>query len=320
MKIGFIGLGKMGGRMTQRLMKHGHTCVVFDQDAQAVQQVCKQGAQAAGSLDELVQQLQGPRVVWVMLPAGKITQETIELLAKRMQPEDVIIDGGNSFYKDDLKRQDFLKKFGIHLLDVGTSGGVWGLENGYCLMIGGVRQVYEQCEPLFAALAPGANDAAYKAVAQGEGSPDDQAAQQGYLWCGPCGSGHFVKMVHNGIEYGLMQAYAEGFELLQAREEIGQQVGNIAQVWRRGSVVRSWLLDLCAAALHEDVQLSAYQGHVADSGEGRWTVEAALEQRVPANVLSCALYTRFRSRQEISFAEKMLSAMRAGFGGHKETA
>ncbi|MEM7589214.1 MAG: NADP-dependent phosphogluconate dehydrogenase, partial [Myxococcota bacterium] len=214
---------------------------------------------------------------------------------------------------------EFLQKSGIHLLEVGTSGGVWGLENGYCLMIGGPRQVYERCESLFAALAPGDDDPSRPQPDAAGGDQDEQAAQKGYLWCGPCGSGHFVKMVHNGIEYGLMQAYAEGFELLQAREELGQRVGNIAQVWRRGSVVRSWLLDLCADALQEDPKLSTYKGHVADSGEGRWTVEAAIEQRVPANVLSSALYTRFRSRQEISFSEKMLSAMRAGFGGHKES-
>ncbi len=337
MKIGFIGLGKMGAGMTRRLLRAGHECTVFDQDLETGKQLQQDGAVPVTGLDELVGALSTPRAVWVMLPSGRPTQETIELLSQRLQQGDVIIDGGNTFYKDDVLRQTLLQTKGIHLLDVGTSGGVWGLTQGYCLMIGGERDVYERCEPLFASLAPGSlrgfaakgseeTEALREASDEGktkgvtEASPTPRStADKGYMWCGPCGSGHFVKMVHNGIEYGLMQAYAEGFELLRARSEIRDHVGDIAEVWRHGSVVRSWLLDLCAQALHEDLELSEYHGHVADSGEGRWTVEAAMEERVPAHVLSSALYTRFRSRQEVSFAEKMLSAMRAGFGGHQET-
>ncbi|MEM7494705.1 MAG: phosphogluconate dehydrogenase (NAD(+)-dependent, decarboxylating) [Myxococcota bacterium] len=328
MEIGFIGLGKMGAGMTRRLLRAGHTCTVFDQDPESAQRLRRDGATPVMGLDELVGALSAPRVVWVMLPSGRPTQETIELLSQRLQQGDTVIDGGNTFYKDDIHRQTLLQTKGIHLLDVGTSGGVWGLTQGYCLMIGGERGVYERCEPLFAALAPlrgfaakGSGETEAPREAKGVANKAAQrpnTADKGYLWCGPCGSGHFVKMVHNGIEYGLMQAYAEGFELLRARSEIRDHVGDIAEVWRHGSVVRSWLLDLCARALREDSELSEYRGHVSDSGEGRWTVEAAIEERVPAHVLSSALYTRFRSRQETSFAEKILSAMRAGFGGHQE--
>jgi 6-phosphogluconate dehydrogenase len=322
MQIGMIGLGRMGGNIVRRLARSGHQCVVFDQNPAAIKALA--GEHVAGSTDlkQLVGQLEKPRVVWVMLPAGRITEETVELLGGLLESNDVIIDGGNSFYKDDIRRAKKLAQKGIRYVDCGTSGGVWGIERGYCLMIGGSREVVDHLDPIFAALAPGLGD-----IPRTPGREQcDQRAERGYIHAGPSGAGHFVKMVHNGIEYGLMQAYAEGFDILRNKdskdlpedERFELNMPDIAEVWRRGSVISSWLLDLGAAALAKDPQLKDFSGFVQDSGEGRWTVEAAIEEAVPANVLSAALYARFRSRQEHTFGEKMLSAMRLGFGGHIE--
>jgi 6-phosphogluconate dehydrogenase len=281
-----------------------------------------EGGQGATTLDELAEKLKKPRVAWVMVPAGAATEQVVSDLAKRMEPGDTLIDGGNSFYKDDVRRMKRLQPLGLHYVDVGTSGGVWGLERGYCLMIGGEPEVVRRLDPIFRTLAPGLG-----AIPRTPGRDRlGGTAEQGYLHCGPAGSGHFVKMVHNGIEYGLMQAYAEGFDILQnARtpalpEDLRYEldVPAVAELWRRGSVVGSWLLDLSAMALAENPTLSNFTGHVQDSGEGRWTILAAIEEGVPAEVLSSALYTRFRSRQEHTFAEKVLSAMRHKFGGHVE--
>ncbi len=323
MQIGMIGLGRMGGNIARRLMRGGHGCVVFDVSASARAALAAEGAMAAASLAEMVAMLGGgPRAIWVMLPAGKITGATIEDLAGLMGRGDVIIDGGNSFYKDDIRRAKILAARGIDFVDCGTSGGVWGLERGYCMMIGGPKAAVDFLDPIFATLAPGSG-----AIARTPGREQaDPRAEKGYIHAGPTGAGHFVKMIHNGIEYGLMQAYAEGFDILRNKssvdlpedERFTLNLPDIAEVWRRGSVVSSWLLDLGAAALAHDPQLEKYSGFVQDSGEGRWTVEAAIEEAVPADVLSTALYARFRSRQEHTFAEKMLSAMRFGFGGHVE--
>ena len=322
MQLGMVGLGRMGGNMVRRLMKAGHQCVVYDRTATAVDALVKEGAVGASSLDEFVSKLVKPAAAWVMLPAGAITEATIGELAKRMVPGDRIIDGGNTKYTDDVRRSTELAKTGILYLDVGTSGGIWGLERGYCLMIGGPTDEFKQLEPIFATLAPGIGDIPLTPNREGH----NQNAEQGYLLCGPAGAGHFVKMVHNGIEYGLMQAYAEGFDIMRgaAAAERGPElqyklpVQDIAEVWRRGSVVSSWLLDLTSLALAKDPELKEYTGFVEDSGEGRWTVMAAIESSVPAVVLSAALYARFRSREEHTYADKMLSAMRAGFGGHIE--
>ncbi len=322
MQIGMIGLGRMGANMVQRLMDGGHECVVFDLNPKNVKALEKNGAIGAASLEEFVQKLNGPRAVWVMVPAGDPTEKTIQSLKEVLDKEDIVIDGGNTRFKDDVRRAASLKEKGIHFVDVGTSGGVWGVERGYCLMIGGVDKVVAHLDPIFKTLAPGKGDI--------ETTPGWQkkkgTAQEGYLHCGPVGSGHFVKMVHNGIEYGLMQAYAEGFDIMRNanKEELPKEIqydlklDEIAEVWRRGSVVSSWLLDLTSIALQKDKNLSKYSGHVSDSGEGRWTIEAAIEEAVPAEVLTAALYTRFRSRQEHTFAEKILSAMREQFGGHTE--
>jgi 6-phosphogluconate dehydrogenase len=280
------------------------------------------GATGADSLDDLVAKLDLPRAAWVMLPAGEITESTVQSLATLMQADDTIIDGGNSFYKDDVRRAAALRDKGIHYVDVGTSGGVWGLERGYCMMIGGDASAVGRLDPIFATLAPGLGDVPRTPGREGR----DPRAEQGYIHAGPSGAGHFVKMVHNGIEYGLMQAYAEGFDILKhagskdlpEAQRFDLDIGDIAEVWRRGSVVSSWLLDLTAQALAGDEQLDAFSGFVADSGEGRWTLNAAIEESVPANVLSAALYARFRSREHASFADKLLSAMRKGFGGHVE--
>jgi 6-phosphogluconate dehydrogenase len=282
------------------------------------------GEHVAGSTDlkQLVGQLKKPRVVWLMLPAGRITEETVELLGSLLESDDIIIDGGNSFYKDDIRRAKNLARKGIRYIDCGTSGGVWGIDRGYCLMIGGQKAAVDHLDPIFASLAPGLGDIP-RTPDRGKGDP---RAERGYIHAGPSGAGHFVKMVHNGIEYGLMQAYAEGFDILRnkdskdlpADERFELNIADIAEVWRRGSVISSWLLDLGAAALAKDPQLKDFSGFVQDSGEGRWTVEAAIEEAVPANVLSTALYARFRSRREHTFGEKMLSAMRFGFGGHIE--
>ena len=323
MKIGIIGLGRMGGGIARRLMRAGHQCVVFDKDATTRDSLAREGATAVGSLAELVDTLgQTPRVVWVMLPAGPITEATVESLGGLLTVDDIIIDGGNTFYKDDIRRARTLAAKGIRYVDCGTSGGVWGFERGYCMMIGGTEEAVDHLDPIFAALAPGMGT-----IARTPGRENsDPRAERGYIHAGPTGAGHFVKMIHNGIEYGLMQAYAEGFDILRNKdskelpedERFTLDLPDIAEVWRRGSVVSSWLLDLGAAALVKDPLLEKFSGVVADSGEGRWTIEAAIEEAVPADVLSTALYARFRSRQQHTFAEKLLSAMRLGFGGHVE--
>ncbi|KAB1077724.1 phosphogluconate dehydrogenase (NAD(+)-dependent, decarboxylating) [Methylobacterium soli] len=322
MQLGMIGLGRMGGNIVRRLLQNGHTAVVFDQNPDAVAALVQEGATGADSLEDFVAKLDQPRAAWVMLPAGEITEGTVQRLAGLMQADDVIIDGGNSFYKDDVRRAADLRHKGIHYVDVGTSGGVWGLERGYCMMIGGDTSAVDRLDPVFATLAPGLGSVPRTPGREGR----DPRAEQGYIHAGPSGAGHFVKMVHNGIEYGLMQAYAEGFDILKhagAKElpeaqRFDLDIGDIAEVWRRGSVVSSWLLDLTAQALAGDEQLEDFSGFVADSGEGRWTLNAAIEESVPANVLSAALYARFRSREHASYADKLLSAMRKGFGGHLE--
>jgi 6-phosphogluconate dehydrogenase len=323
MQIGMIGLGRMGGNMTRRLMKAGHRCVVFSAHAKSRDALAKEGATAAGSLAELLQALgEKPRAVWLMLPAGHITEDAVERLGGLLEPGDIIIDGGNSFYKDDIRRAKHLAEKHIRYVDCGTSGGVWGIERGYCMMIGGPKEAVDYLDPIFAALAPGPGD-----IPRTPGRENgDPRAERGYIHTGPSGAGHFVKMVHNGIEYGLMQAYAEGFDILRNKdltalpedERFTLNLPDIAEVWRRGSVISSWLLDLGAAALAKDPQLLDFSGFVQDSGEGRWTVEAAIEEAVSANVLTTALYARFRSRQKHTFGEKLLSAMRFGFGGHVE--
>jgi 6-phosphogluconate dehydrogenase len=323
MQIGIVGLGRMGGNIARRLMKAGHQTVVWDASPQAIQAVGKDGATEAGSLQDLVSKLSGsPKAVWVMLPAGKITEDTIQSLSTLLGSGDIVIDGGNTFYKDDVRRGKALAAKGLRYVDVGTSGGVWGLQRGYCLMIGGENEAVKHLDPIFAALAPGMGSIDRTPGREGR----DPRAEQGYIHAGPVGAGHFVKMIHNGIEYGMMQAFAEGFDILRNRnsdklpadERYDLDMGDIAEVWRRGSVVSSWLLDLAAQALAKDNALSAFEGNVADSGEGRWTVEAAIEEAVPADVLSAALFVRFRSRRDHTFAEKVLSAMRFGFGGHVE--
>ena len=322
MQIGMVGLGRMGANMARRLGKSGHEVVGYATDAAAVKALVADGGTGTTTLDDLVAKLRPPRVAWVMVPAGDATEQVVQDLARRMQPDDTIIDGGNSFYKDDVRRAKMLRERRIHYVDVGTSGGVWGLERGYCLMIGGEREVVERLDPIWRALAPGMGSIPRTPGREKAGG----TAEQGYLHCGPSGSGHFVKMVHNGIEYGLMQAYAEGLDIFRNATSkdlpddlrYDLDVAAITEVWRRGSVVSSWLLDLTAQALIENPTLSNYTGFVQDSGEGRWTIMAAIEEGVPADVLSSALYVRFRSRQEHTFAEKVLSAMRQKFGGHVE--
>jgi 6-phosphogluconate dehydrogenase len=322
MQIGVIGLGRMGGNISRRLIKNGHEVAVYDHDAKAVAALSRDGAKGAGGLDTLVQQLRPPRAVWVMLPAGKITEDVIGELAKLLAAGDIVLDGGNTFWRDDIRRAKMLKERNIHHVDVGTSGGVWGFDRGYCMMIGGDKAIVDRLDPIFAALAPGLGNVPRTPKRDGR----DPRAERGYIHAGPNGAGHFVKMVHNGIEYGLMQAYAEGFDILKnangkALSEDGRfalDLADIAEVWRRGSVVSSWLLDLTASALAADDKLDGFEGVVEDSGEGRWTIMAAIEEAVPADVLSAALYTRFRSRQNHTFAEKILSAMRKGFGDHVE--
>ena len=323
MQIGVIGLGRMGGNIARRLMRAGHHCVVFDSDAKPREALAKDGAVAADSLAALVAALEGkPRAVWVMLPAGKITEQTVDALAGLLERDDIIIDGGNSFYKDDIRRAKALAGKQIRYVDCGTSGGVWGIDRGYCMMIGGPDAAVSYLDPIFSALAPGLGD--IPRTPGHAGAPSQ--AERGYIHAGPSGAGHFVKMVHNGIEYGLMQAYAEGFDILRNKESkdlpederFTLNIAEIAEVWRRGSVISSWLLDLGAAALAKDPGLSTFSGFVQDSGEGRWTIEAAIEEAVPADVLSASLYARFRSRQQHTFGEKILSAMRFGFGGHVE--
>ena len=322
MQLGMIGLGRMGGNIVRRLMRQGHTAVVYDKVPAAVAAIADDGAAGSDSLEQFVQKLERPRTAWVMLPAGKITDATIDALANLMESGDAIIDGGNSFWQDDVRRGKVLKQRGIHYLDVGTSGGVWGIDRGYCMMIGGDKAVVDRLDPIFKALAPGPGDIPRTPGREGR----DPRVELGYIHAGPVGAGHFVKMVHNGIEYGLMQAYAEGFDILEnanadalpAEHRFDLDIADIAEVWRRGSVIPSWLLDLTASALSKNPSLENYSGFVEDSGEGRWTVNAAIDEAVPAEVLTAALFARFRSRKQHTFAEKILSAMRQGFGGHKE--
>jgi len=322
MQLGMVGLGRMGANMTRRLMRGGHQMVVSDLSPDAVKHIAGEGAVASSSLDDLVSKLNAPRAAWIMVPAGDPTEKTVQTVLTCMQPGDAIIDGGNSFFKDDVRRSKICAAKGVHYIDVGTSGGVWGLERGYCMMIGGPKEAVQRLDPIFKTLAPGRGDIPRTPGREKMGG----TAEDGYIHCGPSGLGHFVKMVHNGIEYGMMQAYAEGFDIFKnaTSKELPEDIRydlnlpDIAEVWRRGSVVASWLLDLTAMALAENPTLAEYSGFVQDSGEGRWTIQAAIEEAVPADVLSAALYTRFRSRQEHTFAEKMLSAMRQKFGGHVE--
>jgi 6-phosphogluconate dehydrogenase len=320
MQIAMIGLGKMGANMTERLLRGGHQVVACDVRPDAVAACRAKGAAGALSREEAVQQLQKPRVVWLMLPSGKSTEDAVVGFGELLEAGDILIDGGNSFFKDDLRRATMLSPRGIHYVDVGTSGGVWGLERGYALMIGGPAEVVQHLDPIFQALAPGPSGVAPSRMGDKE---QTGTCVNGYLHCGPVGAGHFVKMVHNGIEYGIMQAYAEGFDIFKnartADYTYDFDLPAIAELWRRGSVVGSWLLDLTAMALLDNPTLSNYTGYVQDSGEGRWTVLAAVEQAIPADVLTAALYTRFRSRQEHTFAEKVLSAMRKMFGGWVES-
>jgi 6-phosphogluconate dehydrogenase len=324
MELGLVGLGRMGANMVRRLKQSGHACTVFDLNADSVKKMAAEGFTGATSLEDLVKKLAKPRAVWVMVPAGKATESAVQTLAAAMQEGDTIIDGGNSFYKDDIRRAAEFKKRGISYIDAGTSGGVWGVERGYCLMIGAEEAAFNRLQPIFKALAPGLGSI--------ERTPGRDkipgTAEHGYLRTGPPGSGHFVKMIHNGIEYGLMQAYGEGLDVLLHKnsmdlpenERFDLNVSDIVEVWRRGSVVGSWLLDLTAMALVENPDLSNFSGSVEDSGEGRWTINAAIEEAVPVEVLASALFTRFRSRREHTFTEKVLSAMRFKFGGHVERA
>jgi 6-phosphogluconate dehydrogenase len=323
MQLGVIGLGRMGGNIVRRLVSQGHECVVFDRQSEVVRKLGEEaGVSGAADLADVAKRLTRPRAIWLMLPAGSVTEETVMQLAGLLEQGDILIDGGNSFWKDDIRRARALAEKGLHYVDVGTSGGIWGLERGYCMMIGGEKPVVDRLEPIFAALAPGTGS-----IVRTPGRDSlDPRAEKGYIHAGANGAGHFVKMVHNGIEYGLMQAYAEGFDILKnadsealpVDQRLSLNLADIAEVWRRGSVISSWLLDLVAAALAEDQRLLEYSGYVEDSGEGRWTIAAAIDEAVPAEVLSAALFARFRSRQEHSFAEKLLSAMRKGFGGHVE--
>jgi 6-phosphogluconate dehydrogenase len=322
MQLGMIGLGRMGGNIVRRLMAGGHRCVVYDKSEEARRQLAGEGAKAGRDLKELTALLEPPRAVWVMLQAGRVTEATVVELGGLLDAGDIVIDGGNSFFEDDIRRARMLKEKGVRYIDVGTSGGIWGLERGYCMMIGGDKEAVLALDPIFKMLAPGKGTI--------EPTPNREArdprAEEGYLYCGPSGAGHFVKMIHNGIEYGLMQAYAEGFDILKGAASAALpeerryhlELADIAEVWRRGSVISSWLLDLSAIALARDPELKEFSGFVEDSGEGRWTVKAAIEEAVPADVLSAALYARFRSRQDHTFGEKVLSAMRREFGGHQE--
>jgi 6-phosphogluconate dehydrogenase len=322
MQIGMIGLGRMGGNMVRRLLRGGHECVVYDLNPNAVAELVAEGSAGSGTLDEFVSRLAPPRIAWLMVPAGEPTEGMVRALSERLEKDDVIVDGGNSHFKDDARRARELAEKGIHYVDAGTSGGVWGLERGYCLMIGGEREVVERLDAIWQTLAPGRGSIPPAPGREGKQS----TAEEGYLHCGPAGAGHFVKMVHNGIEYGLMQAYAEGFDIFRnaASQNLSEEhrypldLADIAELWRRGSVVSSWLLDLTASALAESPELSEFTGFVQDSGEGRWTVQAAIEEAVPVHVLASSLFDRFRSRQEHTFAEKLLSAMRHKFGGHVE--
>ena len=323
MKIGVIGLGRMGSNIARRLIRHGHDTVVYNRTAKRVTDLVKEGAIGASGLDDMRSKLGNPAIFWVMLPAGKPTEDTIAALGDIAMEGDIVVDGGNSFYKDDIHRAKALAEKGIRYLDVGVSGGVWGLERGYCMMIGGDQSAVDHLDPIFDALAPGLGTIPRTAERK---ETEDPRVEKGYIHVGAAGSGHFVKMVHNGIEYGLMQDYAEGFDVLKGRssdklpeaERFDIHLTDVAEVWRRGSVISSWLLDLSAAALARDQMLEEFSGHVSDSGEGHWTIAAAMEETVPVNVLSAALFARYRSRVEHTFGDKLLSAMRLGFGGHVE--
>jgi 6-phosphogluconate dehydrogenase len=320
MQIAMIGLGRMGGNMARRLLAGGHEVVVWNRDFGKSEELRGQGARPARTLAEVVAALRPPRAAWVMLPAGEVTERAVLELGELCAKGDVVVDGGNTYFKDDVRRAALLARRGVHYVDCGTSGGVWGLERGYCLMVGGPPAAFELLTPALRTLAPGRGDVAPTAGRKGG------TAEDGFLHCGPAGAGHFVKMVHNGIEYGVMQAYAEGFDLLRSQggsgvpadQRYALALHDIAELWRRGSVIGSWLLDLTATALQADPALARYSGHVQDSGEGRWTVQAAVENAVPAEVLTAALFARFRSRQEHTFAEQVISAMREQFGGHVE--
>ena len=336
MELGMIGLGRMGTNMVRRLMKAGHQCVVYDLNAEVVQALAKEGAVGTTSLEDFAKKLKSPRAVWMMVPAA-VVDPTLKTLVSVLESDDVVIDGGNSYYHDDIRRAAELKPKGIHYVDAGTSGGVWGSERGYCLMIGGDETIVRRLDPIFAALAPNIDEAPRTPGREKLGG----TAEHGYLHCGPSGAGHFVKMVHNGIEYGMMASYAEGLNILR-HANVGKQkstidaettplrdpehysydlnLADIAEVWRRGSVISSWLLDLAASALLDSPDLAKFAGRVSDSGEGRWTIKAAIDESVPAPVLSAALYERFSSRGEADFADKMLSALRYEFGGHEEKA
>ena len=322
MLLGMVGLGRMGANMVRRLMRKGHECVVFDLSPENVKHLAGEGATGASSMEDFVSKLSHPRAAWVMVPAGEATEQTVMTLAGLMEPGDCIIDGGNSYYKDDIRRSHALEPKGIKYVDVGTSGGVWGLERGYCMMMGGHKDSVQRLDPIFKTLAPGVGNIDRTPGREHKNS----TAEEGYLYCGPSGAGHFVKMVHNGIEYGMMQAYGEGFDVMKNANSKALaedhrfefDLADIAEVWRRGSVVSSWLLDLTAMALVEDPELSKFTGNVEDSGEGRWTIQAAIEEAVPVDVLSASLFVRFRSRQNHTFAEKLLSGMRNKFGGHVE--
>ena len=322
MQLGMIGLGRMGANIVRRLMRNGHDCVVFNRTPDKVHQLESEGATGAKSIDDFVEKLEKPRCIWIMVPAGEATEAMVQQLSKKLDPGDIVIDGGNSYYKDDVRRGAMMHAQGIHYVDVGTSGGVWGLERGYCLMVGGEPEAVTHLDPILKTVAPGKGNID---ITPGR-EAFNRTAEEGYLHCGPVGAGHFVKMVHNGVEYALMQSYAEGFDIFRnasspevpAAYRYDLNVADIAEVWRRGSVVGSWLLDLTAIAMAENPTLDNYSGQVQDSGEGRWTLMAAIEAAVPTNVLSAALYTRFRSRQKNTYAEKVLSAMRFKFGGHVE--
>ncbi|MEO8548588.1 MAG: phosphogluconate dehydrogenase (NAD(+)-dependent, decarboxylating) [Kofleriaceae bacterium] len=322
MQLGMIGLGRMGANMARRLMKNGHAIVAYDRSADAVKQLAGEGATGANSLDAMIAAMPKPRHIWIMVPAGGPTESTVEELGRKLEAGDTIIDGGNSYFKDDIRRAKMLAPKKISYVDAGTSGGVYGLERGYCLMMGGDTEVVQRLDPIFKTLAPGRGDVERTPGRDKVGG----TAEEGYLHCGPVGSGHFVKMVHNGIEYGIMQAIAEGFDIIQGANNptvaedhrMAIPVADVAEVWRRGSVLSSWLVDLTAKSLVDDPKLDKFEGSVQDSGEGRWTLQAAIEEAVPADVIAAALFVRFRSRQTHTFAEKLLSAMRFQFGGHVE--
>ncbi len=334
MQLGMVGLGRMGGNMTRRLLRGGHEVVVYDHSSDAVLEMEKEGATGALTLRDLVAGLRAPRAVWVMVPAGDLTEKTVVELADLLSPDDTVIDGGNTYFKDDVARAEKLFARSLHYIDVGTSGGVWGLQRGYCMTIGGPGEIVERLDPLFATLAPGtgkdiardSDDASGSNDATDSNDAPGARARNGYVHVGPAGSGHFVKMIHNGIEYGMMQAFAEGLEILResgsgrvdARHRYDLDLHDITEVWRHGSVVSSWLLDLLEIALREDRDLTSYSGYVQDSGEGRWTVQTAIEEDVPAHVLTASLFTRFQSRQDNSYAARVLSALRHQFGGHVE--